>query len=97
MRLILRDIKIAPQETYPNFTDRGRCQAVLTRKMLKLYRIMEDYKERNGVMPSYDEMVDMMGVKSKSGINRLIESMEERGAIERIPRKARAIRLLDLP
>ena len=69
---------------------------MLTPKMLKLYRIMEDYKARNGVMTYYEEMVDMMGLKSKSGINRLIISMEERGAIKRLPNQARAIRLLPL-
>lgn len=69
---------------------------MLTRPMLKLYNVMKDYYDRNGFMPSYEEMNDMMGLNSKSGINRLIVGMEERGAIQRIPNKARAIRLLPL-
>ena len=69
---------------------------MLTMKMLKAYRAMEDYKKRNGVMPSYQEMTELFGVKSKSEVARLIISLEERGAIQRIPNRARAIRLLPL-
>jgi repressor LexA len=69
---------------------------MLTPKMLQLYKLMDAYKAKNGYMPSYDEMADMMGLHSKSGINRLICSMEQRGAIKRIPNQARAIRLLPL-
>ena len=70
---------------------------MLTRKMLKLYRIMEEYKARNGVMPSYQEMSDMMELHSKSGIHRLILALEERGALVRLPDRARAIALRPLP
>ena len=69
---------------------------MLTPKMLQLYKLMGEYKDRNGYMPSYEEMTDMMGLASKSGINRLICAMEARGAIYRLPNQARAIRLLPL-
>lgn len=44
--------------------------------------------------PSYDEMKDYMGLASKSGIHRLIEALEERGYIKRLPNRARAIQIL---
>ena len=69
---------------------------MLTKQQLKCYNAMKDYKARNGVIPSYDELVDLMGLKSKSGVHRMVVSMELRGAIERIPGMARAIRLLPL-
>lgn len=70
---------------------------MLTPNMLKLYKVMAQYYERNGYMPSYQEMADMLGLQSKSGIQRMIEEMEKRGALRRLPNKARAIKLLQLP
>lgn len=69
---------------------------MLTRKQLNLYNKIKEYKTRNGVSPSYDEMADMVGLASKSGINRMINSMEQRGAIQRLPGQARALKLLPL-
>jgi len=69
---------------------------MLTPKMLQLYGIMKEYKDRNGYIPSYDEMAEMLGLKSKSGIHRLIVAMEKRGALRRLPNQSRAIQLLPL-
>ncbi len=69
---------------------------MLTEQQLRCYNFIKDYKERNGIAPSYDELMDMMGLKSKSNINRLIVALEERGAIKRLPYRARAIKVLDL-
>jgi repressor LexA len=68
---------------------------MLTRKQLDLYESMKAYKDRNGIMPSYDEMADMIGLKSKSGIHRMILALEDRGAIYRRAGRARAISLRD--
>ncbi|ELT90843.1 hypothetical protein CAPTEDRAFT_147765, partial [Capitella teleta] len=38
-----------------------------------------------------------LGLKSKSGIHRLVNTLEERGFIRRIPQRARAIEVLRLP
>lgn len=56
--------------------------------------IVEHLEAHDGVAPSYDQMKDAMGLRSKSGIHRLINSLEERGFIERMPHRARAIGLL---
>lgn len=48
----------------------------------------------DGVPPSFDEMKDALGLKSKSGIHRLILALEERGKIARLPNRARCIEIV---
>ena len=43
------------------------------------------------VCPSYDEMAEALGIGSKSGISRIVNGLEERGMINRMPNYARAI------
>lgn len=69
---------------------------MLTPKQLKCYKAMEAYKAKNGVMPSYRELMELLGLNSLSGIHRMITGMEERGAVVRFHNRARAIRLLPL-
>jgi repressor LexA len=42
-------------------------------------------------------MKDALGLKSKSGIHRLVNALEERGFIHRMPHRARAIEVTRLP
>jgi repressor LexA len=49
------------------------------------------------VPPSFEEMKDALGLKSKSGIHRLISGLEERGYIQRLPHRARALEIIKLP
>jgi repressor LexA len=42
-------------------------------------------------------MKNALDLKSKSGIHRLISALVERGYIERLPHRARALRILQLP
>jgi repressor LexA len=50
-----------------------------------------------GRTPSFDEMRLALGLRSKSGVHRLIEGLEERGFIRRVPNRARAIELVPNP
>jgi repressor LexA len=50
-----------------------------------------------GVSPSFDEMKVALGLRSKSGIHRLITGLEERGFIRRLPHRARALEILRSP
>ncbi len=71
---------------------------MLTHKQNDLLRYIDKYnREHRGVSPSYEEMRDAMNLKSKSGIFRLIQSLEERGFLERLKYRARAIRIVQLP
>jgi len=49
------------------------------------------YLERRKNCPSYDEMRIAMGMKSKSGVHRMLRSLEAQGCIKRLPNHARSI------
>jgi len=70
---------------------------MLTRKQHDLLIFIADRLGEDGVPPSFDEMKDALGLKSKSGIHRLITGLEERGFIRRLPHRARALEVLRLP
>ena len=70
---------------------------MLTRKQYELLVYLDKELQKKGVSPSFDEMKDALGLKSKSGIHRLITGLEERGFIRRLPHRARAIEVLRLP
>ncbi|MEE9140627.1 MAG: transcriptional repressor LexA [Alphaproteobacteria bacterium] len=70
---------------------------MLTKKQYELLICINQRIQETGVSPSYDEMKDALGLKSKSGIHRLITGLEERGFIRRLPHRARALEVLRLP
>jgi len=70
---------------------------MLTRKQKELLLLIRDRLAVDGIPPSFDEMKAALGLKSKSGIHRLITGLEERGFIRRLPHRARALEILRLP
>ena len=70
---------------------------MLTRKQHELLMFIQQRLSDAGVPPSFDEMKDALGLKSKSGIHRLITALEERGFIHRLPNRARALEVIKLP
>jgi repressor LexA len=70
---------------------------MLTRKQNELLLYINRHLTEKGVSPSFDEMKEALGLKSKSGIHRLITGLEERGFIKRLPHKARALEVIRLP
>ena len=70
---------------------------MLTRKQYELLLFINRHLTENGVSPSFDEMKDALGLRSKSGIHRLITGLEERGFIRRLPHRARALEVTRLP
>ena len=70
---------------------------MLTRKQHDLLIFIHNRLKTSGVSPSYEEMKDALGLHSKSGIHRLINALQERGFIRRLPHKARALEILKLP
>ena len=70
---------------------------MLTRKQQELLLYINRRLGEDGVSPSFDEMKNAVGLKSKSGIHRLITALEERGFIRRLPYRARALEVLKLP
>jgi len=70
---------------------------VLTQRQHQLLKFIQDYLDRHGVPPSFEEMRSALKLKSKSGIHRLITGLEERGYIRRLAYRARALEVLRLP
>jgi len=70
---------------------------MLTRKQKELLLLIRDRVAADGVPPSFDEMKAALGLRSKSGIHRLITGLEERGFIRRLPHRARALEIMRLP
>ena len=68
----------------------SRSRQGLTDQQIRLLEVLE----ASPTTPSYVELAAAMGLASKSGISRLVLSLEERGFIERLPSKARSIRVV---
>jgi repressor LexA len=70
---------------------------MLTRKQHELLMLIYDRLQAEGVPPSFDEMKDALGLKSKSGVHRLVTALEERGFLRRLHHRARALEVVKLP
>ena len=70
---------------------------MLTPKQYKLLMFIDNTIKENGCCPSYEEMKQAVGIKSKSGIYALIEELIERDFIRKLPHKARALEVLKIP
>ena len=67
---------------------------MLTRKQYDLLIFIESYIAEHDIGPTYDEMKTSMGLRSKSGIVRLVDALGGRGYIKRRYRCARSIEVL---
>ena len=70
---------------------------MLTRKQHDLLTFINGRLNESGVSPSFEEMKDALALKSKSGVHRLINALEERAFIRRLPNRARALEILRMP
>lgn len=70
---------------------------MLTRKQHDLLMFIDRHLKSTGFSPSFEEMKQALGLKSKSGIHRLISALEERGFLHRRHHRARALEVARLP
>ena len=56
---------------------------------------LKAYISKNEISPSFEEMKEAVNLKSKSGIHRLITSLEQRGFIKRLKHRARAMEIIE--
>ena len=70
---------------------------MLTKKQKDLLLFIHDRMSLGDIAPSFDEMREALKLKSKSGIHRLITGLVERGYLERLPHRARALEVKKLP
>ena len=70
---------------------------MLTAKQNELLNFIHVRLGETGVSPSFEEMKEALDLKSKSGVHRLINALEERQFIRRLPNRARALEVLRMP
>lgn len=70
---------------------------MLTEKQYHLLMFINKVNKETGQCPSFDEMKEAVGLKSKSGIHALINALEERNFIRRLKHRARALEVIRLP
>ena len=70
---------------------------MLTSRQNQILNLIISNIEKNGICPSFEEMKNQIGVKSKSGIHAIISALEERQYIRKLPNKARAVEVLKFP
>lgn len=68
---------------------------ILTPRQKQVLEFIKLYWKDNGYAPSYDNIKDGLGAKSKSSIAALIDRLERKGYITRIPQIARSIRVTE--
>lgn len=74
---------------------RGRRRtAGLTARQALLLQFIE---QSAPIAPSFPEMAGFLGLKSKSGIHRLLDCLEDRGYVRRSYKHARSVELLPRP
>lgn len=77
------------------FQTETRQIAGITERQRDLLIFIKSYlSENGGVAPTHNEMAHALGLSSKSGINRLVCGLEERGFIQRLKDKSRSISIV---
>jgi len=69
----------------------------LTQVQANCLKFIENWNDERGIMPSYEEISEGLGLASKSAVKRTLDRLEERGAIRRLPKLARAIEIVPEP
>ncbi len=66
----------------------------LTPKQLRLLTFIRDFRRKMGYSPTMQELADEFGV-SKVTVFEHVEALQKKGFLERLPHKARSLRLSD--
>ena len=53
----------------------------ITPRMKKMLDLIKQYIKSNGFSPSYEELKQLCGLRSKSGVHRMLHCLKERGYI----------------
>ncbi len=68
----------------------------MTPKQHALWEFIKNYTTKNGYSPNFEEMKTFMGLKSKSGIHRLIKELESQNIIIHTPHQHRGLALAEI-
>lgn len=67
----------------------------MTPKQRQCLDFIESYISANRCSPSYQDIIDHLGLKTRSSAHRLVGALVDRGLITTIPGHARSIRVVD--
>ena len=66
----------------------------LTPKQIKFLQEIQVFTKTNGYPPSYEELKQLLGLKSKSSVHRYIHTLKKRGYLDFLPAQSRSLYLL---
>ena len=66
----------------------------LTQKQAKFLAVIKDFIAANGYSPSYEEMKQMNGLRSKSNVHSYVYALKKRGYLDIIRHSKRSIVVL---
>lgn len=69
----------------------------MTKNEYQAFSFIESFRTSHGYCPSFDEIREALGLKSKSGVHRVIRQLESKGWIRTMHHRARAIEVLRQP
>jgi repressor LexA len=67
----------------------------MTPRQHECLNFIKSFWSENDYAPSFEEIKNALGAKSKSSVTGLVSKLEARGYIQRMPNLARSIRLVD--
>lgn len=67
----------------------------LTKKQKEALDFIREHVTAHGIAPTFTEIGAALGLKSKSGVARIVVGLVERGAVTHIPKHARSIAIID--
>ena len=70
---------------------------MLTERQNELLRFIFLRDSKDGIAPSFEEMKEAMGLRSKGTVHRLVAALERRGFVRRFPKLSRALEVIRLP
>ena len=66
----------------------------LTKKQAYFLKVIKDFVDANGYAPSYEEMKQMNGMRSKSHVHAVVYALKKRGYVDVIRHSKRSIVVL---
>jgi SOS-response transcriptional repressor LexA len=67
----------------------------MTPRQHEALKSIEKFINEKGYSPSYEELMPIFNIKSKSGVNRLVMQLVDRGKIKFLKYRARSIELIN--
>lgn len=69
----------------------------MTKRQFEALRFIKGYIASHGCAPSVIEVAEAIGSSSKSHAHRVLRGLEDQGYIRRLPKRARAIEVIENP